>query len=59
KAEIAGLSAQIGELRKEVKLCKDIETRSVEMRDKIHRAAEDKKSKGKERKQHEQFRGRR
>ena len=42
KAEISELSTQIGELRKETKMCEAIEKRSVDMKDKIHKAAEDK-----------------
>jgi phage host-nuclease inhibitor protein Gam len=59
KEEIAKLSEQIGELRREVRLCEDIEKRSADIRDKIHRAAEDEKSKVKELTKFEPFRGRR
>jgi len=65
KTEIATLSDKIGTLRREVRLCEDIEKRSAEMKEKIHRAAEsdnnrfDEKSKGKELTKHEPFRGRR
>ncbi len=59
KSEIAVLSAQIGELRREVRLCENIETRSLEMKDKLHRAREDEKSKGKETMRHEPLRRRR
>jgi len=65
KTEIAALSDKIGTLRREVRLCEDIEKRSAEMKEKIHRAAEsdnnrfDEKSKGKELTKHEPFRGRR
>jgi len=59
KTEIAVLSGKIGTLRKEVRLCEDIEKRSVEMKDKLHRAAEEEKSKGREMTKHEPFRGRR
>jgi hypothetical protein len=59
KVEIAALSSQIGELRREVRLCEDIEKRSADMRDKLRRAAEDQKSQREEDKGHEQFRGRR
>jgi hypothetical protein len=59
KTEIAALSGKIGELRREVRLCEDIETRSAEMKNKIRIAAEEQKSVGKENKQHESFRGRR
>jgi hypothetical protein len=60
KSEIAALSMKIGELRREVKLCEDIEMRSGVMRDKIRRAQEDEqKSNVKEMKPHEPLRGRR
>ncbi len=59
KTEIASLSTEIGELRKEVVLCEDIESRSAVMKEKIRKAADDNKSKGKEMKKHEPFRGRR
>ncbi len=59
KSEIAALSAQIGELRREVRLCENIETRSVEMKDKLHRAREDVKLKPKEMTRHEPLRRRR
>jgi hypothetical protein len=58
KTEIADLSTKIGELRREVRLCEDIEMRSAEMKEKIRIAAEEQKSIGKESKQHESFRGR-
>ena len=59
KAEIAALSGQLGELRREVRLCDDIETRSTEIKDKLRRAREDEEPKVKERTSHELFRGRR
>jgi len=59
KTEIADLSAQITELRREVRLCENIEKRSAEMANKIRIAAEEQKSIGKESKQHESLRGRR
>ena len=59
KADIAALSTKISELRKDVRLCEDIEKRSVDMKEKIRRAAEDEKNKGKEMSRHEPFRGRR
>ena len=59
KSQITALTTKIGELRKEVRLCEDIETRSVKMKENIRRANEDEKSKGKERQKHEPFRGRR
>jgi len=59
KADISILSQKIGALRKEVRICEDIEKRSVEMKDKIHRANEAEKSQGKELTKHEPFRRRR
>jgi hypothetical protein len=63
KSEISALSKQITALRREVRLCDDIETRSGVMREKIRAAREyeksQEKSKGKERNPHEPFRGRR
>ncbi len=55
KTEIAALSTKIGELRKEVVLCEDIESRSAVMKEKIRKAAEDNKPMGKEVKKHEPF----
>jgi len=40
KSEITTLSAQIGTLRREVKLCESIAIRSEDMTDKLHRAKE-------------------
>jgi len=65
RAEIADLSGQIGELRREVRLCEDIEKRSDDMREKIRRASEsdnnrfDEKFQGKELTKDELLRGRR
>lgn len=59
KSEITVLSDKLGDLRREVRLCEDIERRSVEMKDKLRQAHEDEKSTGKERTSHESFRGRR
>jgi hypothetical protein len=60
KTEIAALSTKIGELRREVRLCEDIETRSADMKTKIRKAAEEQeKSTGKELNKHDQFRRRR
>jgi hypothetical protein len=62
RAEIAALTDKISELRREVRLCEDIDKRSAEMRDKIHKAAESDayrfngKSNEKELKKHEQLR---
>jgi hypothetical protein len=60
KAEITTITGKIGELRKEVRLCEDIETRSADMKAKIRRAAEEQdKPNRKELNKHEPFRGRR
>jgi len=59
KNGISELSSEIGGLRKEVKLCCEIERRSSEMADKIKRAREDDITIGKEPVKNEQFRGRR
>jgi hypothetical protein len=62
KTEISELSAQITELRREVRSCENIESRSVEMKDKIHKAREAEiaeKSKTKEVMKDDQFRRRR
>ena len=57
KSDISTMSKEIIALRREVRLCDDIEKRSVEMREKIRIAAENKgESYGKEYKNHEQFR---
>jgi hypothetical protein len=57
KSEIAALSMKIGELRREVKLCEDIEMRSGVMRDKIRRAQEEENTQRKELTKHEPLRG--
>jgi hypothetical protein len=59
KAEIKALTERIAELRREVRLCGDIERRSGEMLDKIRSASEDEKSKTKEVRENEPFRRRR
>jgi hypothetical protein len=59
KTGITALSTKIGELRKDVRLCEDIEKRSVEMKEKIRRANEEEKPQRKEVNRHESFRGRR
>jgi len=59
KGDISALSKSIGELRREVKLCDEIERRSLEITDKLRRASEDEKSKGKEQMKNEPCRGRR
>ena len=56
KADIADLSTQIGKLRKDVRLCEDIEKRSADMKHKLRKAAEDKKSNRRELKKHEPIR---
>lgn len=56
KFEITDLSVKIGALRKEVRLCVDIEKRSVDMKEKISRAKEEEKSNRKEPKKDEPFR---
>jgi cytochrome c1 len=40
KSEISALTDRIAELRKEVRSCENIESRSAEMKDKLHRAKE-------------------
>ena len=57
KADISVLSSKIGELRREVRLCEDIEKRSADILDKIHKADEE-KSKEQELTKHEPFRRR-
>jgi hypothetical protein len=62
KSEIAALSVAIGELRREVGLCEDIETRSGVIKDKLRQAREAElaeKSKSKEVRTDEPFRRRR
>ena len=62
KAKISTLSKQITKLRREVKSCENIENRSVEMKNKIHKARKSEvitKSKTKEMIKNEQFRRRR
>ena len=66
KAEIADCSARLAELRKEVRLCNRITARTAEMTEKIRKAAEIRakeqaqiKSRGKEQRAYDQFRGRR
>jgi hypothetical protein len=56
KSEIAELSTKITELRREVKLCEDIETRSGVMSEKLRKSAELEKSKRKETVKNEPFR---
>ena len=59
KDEIAALSEKIGELRREVRLCEDIDRRTTEMRDKLRMARAADKSEKAERKRHDPVRGRR
>jgi hypothetical protein len=59
QSEIAVLSDTIKELRREVRLCEDIERRSVGMKEKLHRARAYEKSKVKEMTKHEPLRRRR
>jgi len=59
KSEIASLSENIGELRREVRLCEDIATRFTDMQNKIRIAREAEKSKGKEKSRYDPIRGRR
>jgi predicted nucleic acid-binding Zn-ribbon protein len=59
KAEISGLSDQMKDLRREVRLCDDIDRRSADMREKLQRARDEEKSDDKETKKDAQFRRRR
>jgi predicted nucleic acid-binding Zn-ribbon protein len=59
KTQISELSEKIGALRKEVRLCDDIETRSADMKSKLRKAAKEQKSERKENTIHEPFRRRR
>jgi hypothetical protein len=45
KAQISELSEKIGELRREVKLCENIETRSADMKNKLRREAKERQEK--------------
>lgn len=56
KSEIANISKSIVGLRREVKLCDEIDRRSTEMEYKLRRVREDEKQKGKERIKHELYR---
>ncbi len=58
KAEIDSLSNELCQLRKEVKLCSDIETRSGVMLEHIQTVRQDEQSQRKEKQEHEQFRRR-
>ena len=55
-ARIAELSAQLRELRKEVKLCSEIEARSTEVADNLKEIQQEKSEQRKEKEQHELFR---
>ncbi|MGM9628941.1 MAG: relaxase/mobilization nuclease domain-containing protein [Faecousia sp.] len=58
KAEIDSLSKELCQLRKEVKLCSDIEVRSGVMLEHIQTVRQDERSQRKEKQEHEQFRRR-
>lgn len=45
KAQISELSEKIGELRREVRLCENIETRSADIKNKLRREAEERQEK--------------
>ena len=55
-ARIAELSAQLRELRKEGKLCSEIEARSTEVADNLTEIQQEKSEQRKEKEQHELFR---
>lgn len=55
-ARIAELSAQLRKLRKEVKLCSEIEARSTEVADNLKEIQQEKSEQRKEKEQHELFR---
>ena len=55
-ARIAELSAQLRKLRKEVKLCSEIEARSTEVSDNLKEIQQGKSEQRKEKEQHELFR---
>jgi len=59
KAEISALSSEIGELRCDIRLCDDIQKRSVDIKDKLRKAREDRKTEVKEITKNEQFKERR
>ena len=59
KGEIAALSERIGELRKEVRLCDGVATRSTVMQGKLRMVREAEKPERKERTRHDPIRGRR
>ena len=55
-ARIAEISAQLRKLRKEVKLCSEIEARSTEVADNLKEIQQEKSEQRKEKEQHELFR---
>lgn len=55
-ARIAEISAQLRKLRKKVKLCSEIETRSTEVADNLKEIQQEKSEQRKEKEQHELFR---
>jgi hypothetical protein len=57
KTRIAALTTEINELREEVRLCDDIQSRSAVMKDKLHREKEE-QQRGKERDKHDTIRRR-
>jgi hypothetical protein len=56
KEQIDSLSRELSKLRREVKLCSDIEIRSGIMQEHIKNVREDEESKRKEQKEHDQLR---
>ena len=54
KTQIAGLSKQLTQMRKEVKLCTGIMSRSAEMQQKLHQVRQEQIHQGKERKEYDQ-----
>ena len=56
KTQIAAMSSQLTQLRREVRLCDDIAQRSGVMQEKIRAVREDEKITGKEKTRYEQFR---
>lgn len=56
KTQIAAMSSQLTQLRREVRLCDDIAQRSGVMQEKIRAVREDEKTTGKEKTRYEQFR---
>ena len=56
KTQIAAMSSQLTQLRREVRLCDDIAQRSGVMQEKLKTVREDEKATGKEKTRYEQFR---